>query len=117
MEAELQNDSGLFSLLMIASFHGIAADPAMLRHEFGQEAFSTEKILLAAKRLGMAARLIEQDPARLDRAPLPAVAIDRDGRYFIAARFDAGNGTGPKVLIQRPGKTPQVLDLPGFLDQ
>lgn len=28
-------DSGLISLLMMASFHGIAADEAKLKHEFG----------------------------------------------------------------------------------
>lgn len=110
-------DSGLFSLLMIAAYHGIAADQAMLQHEFGQEPFSTDTILLAAKRLGMKARVIQQDAARLDRAPLPAIAIDREGRYFIAAKFDGGKDPGAKILIQRPGKSPQVLDLQDFLDQ
>jgi subfamily B ATP-binding cassette protein HlyB/CyaB len=116
MDEKIPTDSGLFSLLMIASYHGIAADQAMLQHEFGAEAFSTEKILLAAKRLGMKARVIQQDAARLDRAPLPAIAIDHEGHYFIAAKFDAGGGTSPKILIQRPGKTPQVLNLQDFLD-
>jgi subfamily B ATP-binding cassette protein HlyB/CyaB len=116
MDKEKPADSGLLSLLMIASYHGIAADPAMLQHEFGQEVFSTEKILLAAKHLGMKARVIQQDPARLDRAPLPAIAIDHEGRYFIAAKFDAGGGTSPKILIQKPGKPPQVLKLQDFLD-
>jgi len=88
----------------------------MLQHEFGAEAFSTEQILLAAKHLGMKARVIQQDPARLDRAPLPAIAIDHEGRYFIAAKFDAGKGPSPQILIQRPGKTPEVLKLQDFLD-
>ena len=116
MDAKLPTDSGLLSLLMIASYHGIAADPAMLQHEFGQEVFSTEKILLAAKHLGMKARVIQQDPARLDRAPLPAIAIDHEGYYFIAAKFDAGRGASPKILIQRPGNPPEVLKLQDFLD-
>jgi subfamily B ATP-binding cassette protein HlyB/CyaB len=117
MDKEKPADSGLLALLMIAAYHGIAADQTMLQHEFGQEPFSTDKILLAANRLGMKARVIQQDAARLDRAPLPAIAIDREGRYFIAAKFDAVKGPSPKILIQRPEKPPQVLNLQEFLDQ
>lgn len=117
MDKEKLADSGLLSLLMMAAYHGIAADQAILQHEFGAEAFSTDKILLAAKHLGMKARVIQQDAARLDRAPLPAIAIDREGRYFIAAKFDAGKESSPKILIQRPGKSPEVLNLQEFLDQ
>lgn len=117
MDKEKLADSGLLSLLMIAAYHGIAADQAMLQHEFGAEAFSTEKIILAAKHLGMKARVIQQDAARLDRAPLPAIAIDREGHYFIAAKFDAGKESSPKILIQRPEKSPEVLNLQEFLDQ
>lgn len=72
-------DSGLSSLLMMASFHGIATDDARLKHEFGEEPFSVEKILLAAKMLGMKAQLVSQPPERLDRAPLPAIALDNEG--------------------------------------
>jgi subfamily B ATP-binding cassette protein HlyB/CyaB len=117
MDAKINNDSGLLSFLMIASYHGIAADPAMLQHEFGQEDFSTETILLAAKRLGMTAKVVEQDPARMERAPLPAIAIDHEGRYFIAGKFDPGKENNPKILIQKPGKPPQVLSLQDFQEQ
>ncbi|MFA7061626.1 MAG: type I secretion system permease/ATPase [Pedobacter sp.] len=116
-------DSGLSSLLMIASFHGIAADEARLKHEFGAEPFSAEKILLAAKSLGMKAKLVAQLPERLDRAPLPAIALDRDGGFFILAKYDQGNnGTSeatadsvPRLLIQRPGEPPAILELNEFL--
>ena len=116
MGEKMQADSGLLSLLTIAGYHGIAADEAMLQHEFGQEAFSTERILLAAKRIGLSAKVVQQAPERLDRAPLPAIAIDREGRYFIVGKFDAGVGAIPRVLIQRPGEPPKVLNLPDLLD-
>ena len=117
MEVEIHTDSGLLSLLMIAAYHGIAADQAKLQHEFGQEAFSAETILLAAKSLGMTAKVVQQSPDRLDRAPLPAIAVDHEGRYFIAGKYDPGGSTNPKILIQRPGEPPQVLNLQNFLDQ
>ena len=75
-------DSGLSALLMMARHHGIAADEAQLRHEFGPKPFTVETILLGAKRLGMTARLVRQDSDRLDRAPLPAIAIDKEGNYL-----------------------------------
>ncbi len=108
-------DSGLQSLLIIAGFHGIAADEAKLKHEFGQAAFITNTILLAAKQLGMAAKLVRQPVERLDRAPLPAIAIDLQGNYFIAGKYDTGGEAGPRILIQRPGDSPQVLSLADFL--
>ena len=97
-------DTGLVCLLMIAGYHGIASDEAQLRHEFGQADFSTDTIRLAAKNIGMLAKLVNQDPGRLDRAPLPAIAIDRSGLYFIAGKYDAGGNTGPRMLIQHPGE-------------
>jgi subfamily B ATP-binding cassette protein HlyB/CyaB len=83
-------DSGLSSLLMIAGLHGIAADEAKLKHEFGSEAFSAQTMLLAAQSLGMKAQQVTQDLQRLDRAPLPAIAQDRDGQFFILAKYDDG---------------------------
>jgi subfamily B ATP-binding cassette protein HlyB/CyaB len=106
-------DSGLQSLLIMAAYHGIPADEAMLRHEFGAETFSTTTLLLAAQRLGITGRVVEQDAGRLDRAPLPAIAIGTGGRYFILGKFDPAGGK-PRVLIQRPGEAPQVLPVAEF---
>ncbi len=113
--AAAPRDTKLQSLLMMASFHGIAADEMQLRHEFGSEPFQTQTLLLACKRLGLSAKLVRQPSDRLAHAPLPAIAFDHDGRAFIAARLDAG-GDGPsKILIQRPGEPPAVLPIETFL--
>ena len=120
-------------LLIMAGLHGVAADDAKLRHQFGQETFTTQTILLAAQFLGMSAKVVRQDLGRLDRAPLPAIAIDREGRYFIVAKLDVGSpalsSTAPanaethglpnttRVLIQRAKEPPTVLGLDGFLAQ
>lgn len=42
-------DTGLQSLLLMASLHGIAADGAQLRHAFGQAVFTRQTIVLAAR--------------------------------------------------------------------
>jgi subfamily B ATP-binding cassette protein HlyB/CyaB len=112
-------DSGLLSVLMMARHHGIAVDEAKLRHEFGQKPFATETILLAAKRLGMTAKLVKQEPDRLERAPMPAIAIDKQGNHFIAVKFgyEQGDKTKPRIIIQHPGNPAvQVMNLQEFLE-
>jgi len=110
-EAALE-DSGLCGLVMLARFHNIAADPDQLAHEFkvdGQP-FATEQILLGAKHLGLNAKRVKVDIARLDRTPLPALARDVDGRFFILARSD-----GKQLLIQDPeAPRPQVVSIEQF---
>jgi subfamily B ATP-binding cassette protein HlyB/CyaB len=108
-------DSGLQCLLVVALLHGITADEADLRHEFGHEGFTTRSILLAAKRLGLTAKLRAIKPERLDRVTLPAVALERDGSFVVLAKFDAEGARAGRVLIQAPGRAPEVLSLADFL--
>ncbi|MDC8757864.1 type I secretion system permease/ATPase [Janthinobacterium fluminis] len=114
-ETEAQPDSGLLSLLMMASLHGIAADGAQLKHAFGQATFTQQTILLAAKQLGLTAKLVRQAPERLAQAPLPAVAAGRDGRFFILGKVDGSDPDNKKILIQHPGQPPQILGWQAFL--
>ncbi|NWG32639.1 MAG: type I secretion system permease/ATPase [Rhodocyclaceae bacterium] len=103
-------DTGLLGLVMLARFHGLAADPAQLAHQFKApgEAFGTVQILLAAKAIGLKAKRVHTDITRLDRTPLPALAASNEGRFFILARID-----DEQALIQEPGTPrPQLLSIP-----
>lgn len=115
-------DSGLWCLLSIAALHGIAADEAQIRHQFGASGLDRQALLLAAQSLGMSAKQMRQDIQRFDKAPLPAVAQDRNGQYFLLARYTPGKAAGEghgdipaRVLIQRPGEPPGVLTLDELL--
>lgn len=102
-------DTGLICLLMLARFHNVAASGEQLAHEFtdGQQAFATPQLLLASRKLGLKAKRVETRPERLTQTPLPAIAADRQGGFFIIARMDQG-----KVLIQDPrAERPEVIDL------
>ncbi|WP_321945844.1 type I secretion system permease/ATPase [Paraburkholderia sp. J10-1] len=109
-------DSGLWALSAMAALHGVAADEAQLRHTFGHEPFETTTLLLAAKSLGLLARAVRQDPERLDRAPLPAIARERDsGRFLVVGQFrKRADGSG-ELLVQRAGQPPEVLPLAQFV--
>ncbi len=100
-------DTGLASLVMLARFHHLAAEPAQLQHEFcaPSQQFGVPQILLAAKRLGLKAKRVATGFARLALTPLPAIAEDGQGGFFIIARVD-----GEQVLIQDPRTgRPEVL--------
>ena len=100
-------DTGLTCLVMLARFHQIAADSDQLAHQFkvSGEAFGQTDILLAAKQPGLQTRPVRTDIDRLEHTPLPAMAIDRTGGYFILARIE-----DDKSLIQDPrSERPQVL--------
>ena len=107
----------------MAALHGIAADEAQLRHQHGREPFDLQRLLLAAQQLGLNARAVRQDPRRLARAPLPAVARDAAGRFFVVARIEGAAampaGTelpgSTRVLIQRAGEPPAVIALEELL--
>ena len=105
-------DSGLIGLVMLARFHNIAADADQLAHDFREPGkdFGVPQILLAARQLGLKARHVRTDLSRLPQTPLPAMAVDRDGRFVILARID-----GDQVLIHDPSvERPQVLSAARF---
>ena len=101
-------DSGLACLVMLARFHGVAAEPAQLAHEFGDgRPFGLAEILLAAKSLGLKAKPARAGLERLPTTPLPALALDREGGFFILAKADA-----EQALIHDPAAgRPQTVSL------
>ena len=99
--------SGLAALVMLARFHNVAASPEQLAHELADSGkpFGRSEILLAAKQLGLKASLTRTNLDRLSQTPLPAIAADQAGGFFIIARIDDG-----KALIHDPqAQRPEVL--------
>ena len=114
-DAKREPDTGLIGLVMLARFHNIAADADQLAHDFRElgKNLTVPQILLAAKQLGLKAKLVRTELSRLPQTPLPAMAIDPDGHFFILARVD-----GEQVLIQDPRvERPQVLSGAEFTER
>jgi subfamily B ATP-binding cassette protein HlyB/CyaB len=103
-------DSGVVALALVARCHGIAADPATLRHRFGVtggERFDVPLLLRAAKTLALKARQVSCDAAELAATPLPALAECRDGAFLVLAAASA-----ERVLVQDPAAAaPETLTL------
>lgn len=83
-------DLSLRGLILLAQFHGISADQAQLAHQFGRtgEVFDETTLLLAAKQLGLKAKIIQQPAERIGMASLPALALVPDGGHFIVAKVN-----------------------------
>lgn len=94
-----ETDTGLACLVMLARFHNVAAAPEQLAHEFTPqgESFTQSELLLAAKHLGLKAKSVRSTVDRLSHTPLPAIASDNSGGFFIIARLD-----NDKALIHDP---------------
>jgi subfamily B ATP-binding cassette protein HlyB/CyaB len=113
--ASLQQDSGLICLLILARFYSLPANGEQLRHQFGEtgKVFTEQDILRASKSLGLKAGLMEMTTSQLVKAPLPAMAQRKDGRYVILAKVE-----GDKVLIQDPVEgRPTILPKATFEEQ
>lgn len=92
-------DSGIACLVTVARLHGVAADPDQLlhRHRADGRPVGKRELLLAARELGLHAKLVTPRVERLDRTPLPAIAVARDGGFLIIARAQGG-----QVLVHEP---------------
>jgi len=104
--------SSLPPLCLIARLHHIAAEPLHLAHQLGWPSShtpSTDDLLLAAKHLGLKAKLSRTSGDRLNLAPLPALALMSDGRVVVLAQCD-----GQRVLFQDPGGRPVIEPLSVF---
>lgn len=103
----LANDSGLAALAMILAYHQIPASADQMRHALGHGDLADESdLLVTARRLGAKTKAVEAAPDSLADLPLPSIAQDRDGRYFILAA-----ARDEEVLIQAPGGAPERLSL------
>lgn len=88
--AEFEKPSiAVSALVLLAHFHGIAVNPADIMHRYAeQNDLKIEQWLLAAKDLGLKAKLVKHDIKRLHLLALPALVWRDDGQHFILARID-----------------------------
>lgn len=115
-------DTGLHSLVAIAHFHQIPAEPQQLEHEFGipEQLFTDTDILRAAKSLTLKAELITTSLDSLDNKTLPAIAKLKNGKYIIVARVkkseDESQLTGLQELLihDLTEEAPRVVNAEDF---
>lgn len=113
-----QLDPALRGLVLLARFHGIAADEQQLAHDFGRggDAFSESDLLLAAKQLGLKAKVTPQAASRIGSANLPAMSLSPEGEApFVVAKVSPD---GEQILIHDlVDRRPKTLSRAEFEDR
>ncbi|WP_244107257.1 ABC transporter transmembrane domain-containing protein [Burkholderia sp. BCC0419] len=101
-ECGQMDDQGLIALVVIAQYHGIAANAEQLRHAAAVQAdqLSVNDLELAARSLGLKVRRVRVTAERLTETPKPALMLDEAGQHFVLAACDA-----QKALIVEAGAT------------
>ena len=100
-------DTGLHCLLLMARYHGVPADGAQLRHQFGEvnQRVSDTNLLRAATHLGFKVARLRSRWEELGSMSLPVLAKRSDGGYLVVAKAEPD-----KVLVQDPaGEGPSIL--------
>ncbi|MDY0191655.1 MAG: type I secretion system permease/ATPase [Desulfuromonas sp.] len=109
---EQPKKNSLAGLVILAQYHSIAVDEGDITHRFSTESNSIDQTawLLAAKDIGLKARVIKQKTDRLHLLTLPALVWRDDGEHFILAKIDED-----RFLIHDLGlNKPVVLDRKAF---
>jgi ATP-binding cassette, subfamily B, bacterial HlyB/CyaB len=98
--------SGVAALVLLLRFHGIGADPAQIRHRYGDD-FGVPEMLRCAKEFGLKARSYRSNWNRLLGTPLPGIAVLRDGTFLLL-----GKASKDQILVQNP-----LLPRPEFMSR
>ncbi len=102
------NQSAIMSLMIIAKLNHKSVNPQNLKHQFlsSSNQFGTHEMLLAAKHIGLKAKKIEAQLSRLQNLHLPAIARDKQGKFFILAKAD-----NQEALIHYHNQAPTKITL------
>lgn len=106
------HDTALAAFVLLLSFLDRPADPQQLRHALGKGSatLDTDDLLRLAKQLDVQARKVTATPQRLERMPLPAIAVLEGGEHIALLQVSPA-----KALIFRTGaERPQTLDRAQF---
>lgn len=108
--------AALQALVVAARLHQVVADAPALAHQLGlgpSDVATLDHVRVAARRIGLRARRIRSNAARLATTPLPALALMDDGSIAVLAQCD-----GERVLsLGFDGKgvsRPSIEPLQGF---
>jgi ATP-binding cassette, subfamily B, bacterial HlyB/CyaB len=106
--------TGLICLCVVAAHHQRAADPQQLARALGYDPnllLSESQLLLAAKELGLAAKVGSTSWQRLTKITLPAIVELNNGEFVVLLRVDRDD----HVIVGDPrAQRPQRMDRAGF---
>jgi ATP-binding cassette, subfamily B, bacterial HlyB/CyaB len=106
-------DTGLAAFVLLAKFHARNVDPTQLLHErgCGNNLFTLQDMLRAAKRLDIRARSKSVSVEQLSALPTPCIVSDKQDGFFILGAVSERDGV-KHALVQSPlSSEPETLTL------
>ena len=100
---------------MLLRFHGVAADPAQIRHQLGGAEVGIADMVRTAKQFDFKARVRTTTWSRLAHTPTPAIAALRDGEFLILGKVGDDSAIVQWPLSPRP-ETMNRSDLEAIWD-
>lgn len=99
-----KHDYALDALRIIAKFHEIAINTEDIKHRFESDStgLNQQQWLLAAKSVGLKARVVKKTAERLNKVNLPAVVWDENGHHFILAKSDNNGYLIQDLALKKP---------------
>lgn len=111
-------DTGLATLVALAQFHQITANPKKLHHLYGMEdqPFNDIRLLQAAASLCLKAKNMTIALGAVKPGNLPCIAKNKDGTYFILAKIasDASGKVTSVLVHDLREQRPEALELEDF---
>jgi subfamily B ATP-binding cassette protein HlyB/CyaB len=97
-------DTGLIALCQIARHLGVPASPVTLgrHHLVAGTLANKEDLIRIARRLGLRARFVKSNWDRLEKTPLPAILLNKDGQFSIVSRVFDGRAAVHSGGAARP---------------
>jgi subfamily B ATP-binding cassette protein HlyB/CyaB len=90
-------DAGLSALVFMLRSQGVGVDPEQIRHRFSGGPIGVAEMVRCARALGLKARCVTSNWARLANTPLPAIAAMRDGSFLLLGRCGED-----RLIVQAP---------------
>jgi subfamily B ATP-binding cassette protein HlyB/CyaB len=109
-----RHDSALASFVLLLSFFDRPADADTLRHELGKgsELLDANDLVRLSKKLDVQARKVAVHPSKLDRLPLPAVALLTSGEYCVLLQVSPDKA----LIFRSDGERPETMSRSAFDD-
>ena len=106
-------DEGAISLAFVLQLMGLPADAHQILHQSGKAALNDLDLVRAARQFPVKVRLAPVSASQLATTPMPALALMRDGGWWVLGQV------GPdKLLVKDPtASAPEGIDRERFLEQ
>ncbi len=104
-----KSDNSMSVLHVLFQIMRVPANVNNLKHEFSPDRdFEELSLIRAIKSLGLRARAINTSIDRFDRITFPAIGIDKQGKFFLIAKYDSEKKT--TLVFDTELRKPVALD-------